>query len=90
MLMEITPDLLEAKPTEECRIWLRFEDGVAAEVDFSYLLDFEGVFLPLRDPNFFRQVRVHESGDTIEWPGEVDIAPETAYRRTQEAAGVAA
>jgi hypothetical protein len=88
--MEITPDLLEAEPTEGCRIWLRFADGVAAEVDFSYLLDYPGVFLPLRQPDFFRQVRVHESGDTIEWPGEVDIAPETAYRRTLEAAGVAA
>jgi hypothetical protein len=88
--MEVTPDLLEAKPTEGCRIYLHFKDGVAAEVDFSYLLDFEGVFLPLRNPGFFRQVRIHESGDTIEWPGEIDIAPETAYRRTREAAGVAA
>jgi hypothetical protein len=51
--MEITPDLLEVKPTEECRIWLRFEDGVAAEVNFSFLLDYEGVFLPLRDPDSF-------------------------------------
>ncbi len=81
--------LLEAKPTEGCRIWLRFEDGVAAEVDFSFLLDFEGVFLPLRDPDFFRRVRIDEGGFTIEWPGEVDFDPEAVYRRTREAAGVA-
>jgi hypothetical protein len=88
--MIIPPDLLEAKPTEGCRIWLRWADSLAAEVDFSFLLEREGVFLPLRDPAFFRQVRVSESGITIEWPGEVDFDPEAVYRRTQEAAGVAA
>lgn len=88
--MRGTPRLLEAKSTEGCRIWLRFEDGVAAEVDFSYLLDYDGIFLPLRDPDFFRQVGVGDGSCTIEWPGEVDIAPETAYLRTQQAAGVAA
>jgi hypothetical protein len=81
---------MEVKATEGCRIWLRFEDGVAAEVDFSYLLDHEGIFLPLRDPDFFRQVRIHESGSTVEWPGENDYAPETVYAQAQEAAGVAA
>jgi hypothetical protein len=82
--------LLKARPTEGCRIWLRFEDDVAADVDFSFLLDYGGVFLPLRDLDFFRQVKVHESGITIEWPGELDFDPEAVYRRTREAAGVAA
>lgn len=88
--MEITPRLLEAKATEGCMIWLRFEDGVAAEVDFSFLLDYDGVFLPLRRPDFFRQVRVSDGAWTVEWPGEVDFDPEAVYRRTKEAAGVAA
>ncbi len=88
--MDVAPALLEGKPTDGCNIWLRFADGLAAEVDFSYLLDFDGVFLPLRDPDFFRQVKVDESNVTIESPGEVDICPDTLYRRTKEAAGVAA
>lgn len=88
--MDVAPSLLEAKPTEGCNIWLHFADGLAAEVDFSYLLDFDGVFLPLRDPEYFRQVKVDDSHVTIEWPGEVDICPDTLYLRTQEAAGVAA
>jgi len=88
--MDVAPSLLEAKPAEGCNIWLRFADGLTAEVDFSYLLKFDGVFLPLRDPAFFRQVKVDDSNITIEWPGEVDICPDTLYRRTQEAAGVAA
>jgi Protein of unknown function (DUF2442)/Domain of unknown function (DUF4160) len=88
--MEIAPDLMEAKPTEGCNVWLRWEDGLEAEVDFSDLLALDGVFLPLRDPNFFRRVRVDDSNTTIEWPGEVDICPDTLYRRTEQAAGVAA
>jgi hypothetical protein len=87
--MEPAPRLLEGKPTEGCKIWLRFEDGTAAEVDFSYLLDFDGVFLPLRDPDHFRRVKVDDSNITIEWPGEVDICPDTVYLLTREAAGVA-
>jgi Protein of unknown function (DUF2442) len=82
--------LLEAKPTKGCNVWLRFEDGVAEEVDFSFLLDYEGVFLPLREPEFFRQARIDHGGITVEWPGEVDFDPEAVYRRTKEAAGVAA
>jgi hypothetical protein len=88
--MEAAPRLLEGKPTEGCNIWLRFEDGVAAEVDFSYLLDYDGVFLPLRNPEFFRRVKVDESKITIEWPGEVDICPDKLHLLTREAAGVAA
>jgi hypothetical protein len=88
--MEIAPDLIEAKPTAGCNVWLRWEDGLEAEVDFSDLLALDGVFVPLRDPDFFRRVRVDDSNTTIEWPGEVDLCPDTLYRRTEQAAGVAA
>lgn len=84
--MEITPNLLEARSTEGHRVYVRFEDGLAAEVDLSYLLDYGGVFEPLRDPEFFRQVRADTELGTITWPGEVDIAPETLYADAQRAA----
>ena len=106
MAMEITPNLLEARPTEGCRVYVRFEDGLAAEVDFSRLLGYGGVFEPLRDPAFFRTLRIYTRGQTIYWPrdpampeGEeyediasvqADIAPETLYADAQRAAGVAA
>jgi hypothetical protein len=88
--MRGTPRLLEAKPTEGWNIWLRFEDGLAAEVDFGDLRNDRGVFAPLRDPGYFRQIEIYPGGATIFWPNEADIAPETLYLRTQEAAGVAA
>jgi hypothetical protein len=90
--MRATPRILEATPTEDWCIWLRFEDGLAAEVDFAHLTEGKpmGVFAPLRDPEFFRQVAIYPGGITIFWPGEVDICPDTLYLQTQEAAGVAA
>ena len=90
MGVRVTPLLLEAKPTEGCRVYVRFEDGLSAEVDLSYLLAYGGVFEPLRDPDFFRQLRVYPEGETIFWPNEADIAPETLYANAQQAAGVAA
>jgi hypothetical protein len=83
-----TPLLVEATPTGDFTIHVRFDDGTAADVDFSYLLDYGGVFEPLRDPAFFRQVRADPEAGTIVWPNEADIAPETLYTQAQRRAAV--
>jgi len=81
--MRSTPLLTEATPTEGYTVHVRFEDGLSAEVDLSYLRDYGGVFEPLRDPEYFRQLRVDPEGATIAWPNEADIAPETLYAHAQ-------
>ena len=77
--MRGTSRLQEAKPTEGYAVHVRFEDGTEAEIDLSYLLDCGGVFAPLRDLEFFRRLEVYPERQTIFWPGEVDVAPETLY-----------
>lgn len=62
-------------------MYVRFEDGVAGDVDLSYLLEYGGVFEPLRDSRFFAQVRVYPGGNTIFWPNDADIAPDTLYEK---------
>ncbi len=47
--MRSTPLLSEALPLDGYAVRVRFEDGTAANVDLSYLLDYGGVFEPLRD-----------------------------------------
>ncbi len=104
-LMRITPRLLEATVTDGYTVHVRFQDGLAADVDLSYLRDYGGVFEPLRDPEFFRTLRIYSQGQTIYWPrdpttpeGEeaedvahvqVDIAPETLYAHARRAVAVA-
>ncbi len=77
--MRSTPLLIEATPSSDYTVQVRFEDGLTADVDLSYLLDYGGVFEPLRDVEYFRQLRVDSDAGTIVWPNEADIAPETLY-----------
>ena len=84
--MRSTPKLIEAEPTEAHLVRVRFEDGLTAEVDLSYLLDYGGVFEPLRDVEFFRQLRADPEAGTIVWPNDADIAPETVYEHAKREA----
>jgi hypothetical protein len=60
------------------RLRLRFEDGVEGEIDLSGWR-WRGVFEPLADPSYFRQVTLDEELGTIVWPNGADIAPETLH-----------
>jgi hypothetical protein len=82
--MRSTPLLTKAQLISGYTVHLCFEDGVAGDVDFSYLLDYGGVFEPLRDPAFFAQLRIDAEGDTLVWPNDADIAPETLYKEACE------
>jgi hypothetical protein len=84
-MLILPPHLIEATPKAGYVVFLRFEDGLEAEVDFSYLLDYGGVFEPLRDVEYFRKLQIDEFGVTIAWPNEADIAPETLYDHVQRA-----
>jgi hypothetical protein len=88
--MRSTPLLIDAKPLDGYKVHVRFEDGTAADVDLSYLLDYGGVFEPLRDLDFFRRLRADSEAGTIVWPNEADIAPETLYAHAQRRAAATA
>jgi hypothetical protein len=60
------------------RLRLGFEDGGEGEVDLSGWC-WHGVFEPLADPNYFRQVKLDQELGTIVWPNGADIAPETLH-----------
>jgi hypothetical protein len=87
--MQTTPLLLEASPLRGYEVHVRFEDGLSARVDLSYLLDYGGVFEPLRDRAYFRRFRADQDAGTIVWPNEADIAPETLYLKAQRGSRVA-
>lgn len=81
--MRSTPILTEANPLHGYMVHVCFEDGITADVDLSYLLDYGGVFAPLRDQAYFAQLRADSEAGTIVWPNNADIAPETLYAQAQ-------
>jgi hypothetical protein len=68
--------VVSVKPLEHLRLAVRFADGLSGEVVFkeSHLY---GVFEALKDPSLFAQARCDEG--FVEWPGEIDIAPDAMY-----------
>jgi hypothetical protein len=81
--MRSTPLLSEATPVDGYVVHVRFEDGTNGDVDLAYLVEYGGVFEPLRDPDYFRRLRADEEAGTIVWPDGADIAPETLYARAR-------
>jgi hypothetical protein len=74
-------DIVEATLLEGYRVRLRFEDGVAGDVDLSTVIRFEGIFALLKDPMRFRELRVHPELGTIYWPNGADLDPSVLYAR---------
>ncbi|MCI0441082.1 MAG: DUF2442 domain-containing protein [Chloroflexi bacterium] len=74
-------DIVEAQPTRDYRLHLRFEDGVEGEVDVAEMVRFEGVFAPLRNRSEFLRVSVNSESGTICWPNGADLDPDVLYAR---------
>lgn len=71
-------DIIEVKHVRDFTLWVKFEDGTGGEIDLSAEL-YGPVFEPLRDVDYFRQVRVDPELGTIVWPNGADLAPEFLY-----------
>jgi hypothetical protein len=66
------------KPLDGYRLHVEFNDGVARDVDCSFLL--RGTLgEPLRDPRYFRQARIDDEARTVVWPNGLDPAPELLH-----------
>lgn len=65
----------EVKPLAGYRLFLRFNNGVAGEVDLSGELEGD-VFEPLRDPALFATADQHPVMRTVAWANGADLAPE--------------
>lgn len=63
------------------RLHLRFDDGVAGELDVLSVVPFQGVFAQLAAPGEFEKVYVDTVWGTICWPNGLDLAPETLYEQ---------
>jgi len=76
-----TVDVVEVRPLEGYRLYLKFEDGVEGEVDVRGIVPFEGVSAPLQNPACFAEVRVVADLGTVGWPNGADLDPDVLYAK---------
>jgi len=80
-MMQLCETVTGVRVIGSYRLELTFADGVRGEVDLSErIVGRGGIFKPLEDPAFFRQVRVNDELGTIVWPNDVDFCPDLLYR----------
>jgi hypothetical protein len=70
--------VVEASYIADYRVFIRFDDGTAGELDLESELHGQ-VFEPLRDPARFRDFRL--AGWTLAWPNGADFAPAHLHAR---------
>ena len=66
---------------------IRSSEGV---VDIAPPVSFRGAFEPLRDPEYFAQVRVDTEPGSVAWPNGADLDPDVLYGLLAESAGAVA
>jgi hypothetical protein len=66
---------------EDYTLELKFNTGETRLFDARPYLE-KGGFTRLKDPAMFKQAYV--AFDTVCWPGNLDIAPETLYDRSRQ------
>ena len=67
----------EVHPRAGYRIWLRYADGVAGEIDLSHLAG-KGVFEIWDEPGYFERVHItpHRA---IAWDDDIDLCADALY-----------
>ena len=76
------PRITQVKPLGAYRLELTFTDGTCGQIDLKdWIVGQGGVFKPLENEQFFRQVRVNSELGTIQWPNDVDFCPDVLYSR---------
>jgi uncharacterized protein DUF2442 len=74
------PRVTQVRHLGEYRLELSFKDGTQGELDLrERIVGRKGVFVPLQDIAFFKQVRVDPEAGTIVWPNGVDLCPDVLY-----------
>ena len=67
--------VISAEPLKHHEVQVRFDDQSEGIVDIARMVAWRGVFAPLEDPQYFRQLRVDPDLGTIVWPNGADIDP---------------
>lgn len=76
-------DIVSAIPLTAYTLQIAFEDGLEGTIDVAQLIHFDGIFAPLKEPEFFQQVTVSNDLGTLCWPNGADLDPDVLYAAIQ-------
>lgn len=68
---------VEVKARPEFRIWLKYSNGFAGEVDLSHLVG-RGVFAAWNDESVFLDVRITPYG-SVAWRNDIELCPDALF-----------
>ena len=71
------PKILEARPLDDYKIWLKFDDGITGEADLSHLAG-KGVFRLWNNYENFKKVLI-ENGRSLTWSDDIDMDADSLY-----------
>ena len=74
-------DIVGVTPLDGYRLHIQFEDGVEGSVDLAEMIEFTGVFEPLKERSFFEKVHVHPEVGAVCWPNGADLDPDVLYHK---------
>lgn len=70
--------IIDVKPLEGFRIWIKFSDNVEGVVDLSDVAG-KGVFSIWNDRAVFEAAFIDPVSHTVAWPGGIDLCPDSLY-----------
>jgi hypothetical protein len=73
------PKIIEARPLDGYKIWLKFDDAIAGEVDLSNLAG-KGVFALWKNYKNFTKVSI-ANGRSLAWSDEIDLDADSLYMK---------
>lgn len=72
-------DVVSVQPLPEHRLRVKFDDGTEGVVDVAEMVEFAGVFEPLREPEFFAKASLNAELGTVCWPNNADLDSDVLY-----------
>jgi uncharacterized protein DUF2442 len=75
---EISRFIKKINKIDGYKITLTFNDNKTKIVDLEVYLD-RGIFLQLREIEYFKKVQLNKEAGTIVWPNDADFCPDVLY-----------
>ncbi|BAG05433.1 DUF2442 domain-containing protein [Microcystis aeruginosa] len=72
-------DIVEVKPLNNYQLYLKFEDNQEGIINLEEIIEFVGIFQPLKDLDFLKTVKINPDWGTIYWENGADLDPDVLY-----------